>query len=133
MACATPSPICAAPAKAKPPITYFSIRPGCRRSSMHSASSLARRLRWTIQRRLRHSLIGAALTLAANALARRPRELPAQLLARLSPEDAPGLGSIPEKARAHLVPPALVPLRPSFTPPGAELRRFEGHENWSPA
>ena len=72
--------------------------------------------------------IGAALTLAANALARRPRELPAQLLARLLPEDAPGLEASLRKARARLVPPALVPLRPSFTAPGAELRRFEGHE-----
>ena len=72
--------------------------------------------------------IGAALTLAANALARRPRELPAQLLARLSPEEAPELASFLERVRARLVPPALVPLRPTFTPPGAELRRFEGHE-----
>jgi tricorn protease-like protein len=79
-------------------------------------------------RRTASFAIGAALTLAANALASRPRELPAQLLARLSPEGACGLKGSLERARACLVPPALVPFRPTFTPPGAELRRFEGHE-----
>ena len=34
-------------------------------------------------------VIGAALTLAANTLARRPRELSAQLLARLPPKMPP--------------------------------------------
>jgi WD40 repeat protein len=71
--------------------------------------------------------VGAALTLAANALSRRPQELPAQLLGRLSPEDAPGLEATLKMARSHLASPTLVPLRPSFTPPGAELRRYEGH------
>ena len=72
-------------------------------------------------------VIGAVLSLTANVLASRPRELRAQLLARLSPENAPGLGASLEKARSSLVLPALVPLIPRFTPPGAELLRFEGH------
>ena len=76
------------------------------------------------------SIVGATLTLVANTLARRPRELPNQLLGRLSPGDVAGLDLCLQKAGARLVFPALVPRRPSFTPPGAELRRFEGHEDW---
>jgi WD40 repeat protein len=72
--------------------------------------------------------IGAVLTLGANVLSRRPQELPTQMLARLSCEAEPRLEATLRDARARLVQPALVPLRASFTPPGAELRRFEGHE-----
>ena len=73
-------------------------------------------------------LIGAALTLAAPALARNPRELAPQLLARLAPGDAAGLDAFLTRTQRVLSPPILVPIRPTFTPPGAELRRFEGHE-----
>jgi hypothetical protein len=71
-------------------------------------------------------LVGRALDLAAGALA---EEVPAQLLGRLSPEDAPGLGKCLTAAAALISPGSLVPLRPTLTPPAAELRRFEGHGN----
>jgi WD domain, G-beta repeat len=74
-------------------------------------------------------LINAALTVAAPALARNPRELAAQLLARLAPGDAAGLDEFLSRARGVLSPPTLTLSRPTVTPPGAELRRFEGHEN----
>ena len=74
-------------------------------------------------------LIRAALTLAAPALARNPRELAPQLLARLAPGDAAGLDEFLTRTQRLLSPPTLVPSRPTFTPPGAELRRFEGHED----
>jgi WD40 repeat protein len=70
-------------------------------------------------------LVGRALDLAGGALA---EELPAQLLGRLSPVDAPGLGPCLTAAGALVRPGSLVPLRRTLTPPGAELRRFEGHQ-----
>jgi WD40 repeat protein len=74
-------------------------------------------------------LISAALTLAASALARNPRELAPQLLARLASGDAADLDAFLTRTQRMLSPPNLVPIRPTFTSPGAELRRFEGHEN----
>jgi hypothetical protein len=65
------------------------------------------------------------LTLAAPALARNPRELAPQLLARLAPGDAAGSGEFLTRTHRVLSPPTLVPSRPTFTPPGAELLRFE--------
>jgi WD40 repeat protein len=73
---------------------------------------------------------GAVLAMQANVVAKRPRELLAQLLGRLSSEDAPGVGVCLKETRSRLSPPALVPFRPSFKPPGAEVRRFEAHEFW---
>jgi WD40 repeat protein len=73
-------------------------------------------------------LIGAALTLAAPALARNPKELAAQVLSRLEPEDAIGIPEFLAHARSVLPRHALVPGRPTFTSPGAELRRFDGAE-----
>jgi WD40 repeat protein len=75
-------------------------------------------------------LIGAALTLAAPALARDPRELAPQLLARLAPSDAVGLEGFLARIKSVLSRATLVPTRPTFTPPGPELRRFEGHQHW---
>jgi WD40 repeat protein len=72
-------------------------------------------------------LIRAALTLAAPALARDSSELAPQLLARLAPEDAAGFGEFLTRTHRVLSGCTLVPRRPTFTPPGAELRRFEGH------
>ena len=69
--------------------------------------------------------VGRALDLAAGALA---EELPAQLLGRLSPNDAPALEPCLTAAATLVRPGDLVPLRPTLTRPGAELRRFEGHE-----
>lgn len=75
-------------------------------------------------------LIRAALTLAAPALARNPKELASQLLARLAAGDAAGMDEFLARTRRTLSPPALVAIRPTFTGPGAELRRFEGHKDW---
>jgi WD40 repeat protein len=77
----------------------------------------------------RLALISSALILAAPAVGRDRRELLPQLLARLDAGDAPGLDTFVTQARAGVAPPSLVPLRPSFTPPGPELRRFAGHED----
>jgi WD40 repeat protein len=70
-------------------------------------------------------LVGRALDLAAGALT---EELPAQLLGRLSPEDSVELGPCLAAAATLIPPEGLVPLRPTLTAPGAEVRRFEGHE-----
>ena len=72
--------------------------------------------------------IRAALTLAAPALAMNPKELAPQLLARLAPTDAHGLHDFLIRLRRTLSP-NLVPNRPSFTPPGAELLRLDGHKS----
>ena len=73
-------------------------------------------------------LIGRVLDLTAHILARYPKQLPAQLLARLAPEDAEGLAAFLAAASDSLPCPAMVPTRPTFTPPGAEIRRFDGHD-----
>jgi WD40 repeat protein len=73
-------------------------------------------------------LIGRTLDLAAGILTRDPQQFPAQLLGRLAPEDATGLETFLSDARKYLVSPSMVPTRPTFTAPGTELRRFEGHQ-----
>jgi hypothetical protein len=74
-------------------------------------------------------LLGKVLDLTSAILARDPNQLPAHHIARLAPEDAEGLGTCLAQAR-NLVPcPALIPHRPTFTAPGAEVRRFEGHDD----
>jgi hypothetical protein len=70
-------------------------------------------------------LVGRALDLAGRGLT---QELPAQLIGRLAPEDAPGLAPCLAAAARLVSPGGLVPLRPTLTRPGAELRRFAGHE-----
>jgi WD40 repeat protein len=72
-------------------------------------------------------LVGRALDLAGGGLA---QELPAQLIGRLAREDAPGLAPCLAAAGRLIPAGALLPLRPTLTRPGAELRRFEGHEEW---
>jgi WD40 repeat protein len=72
-------------------------------------------------------LVGRVLDLSSRILARDPKQLPVQLLARLAPEDAEGLGPFLAAASTCLACPALVPTRPTFTAPGAEIRRFDGH------
>ncbi len=52
-------------------------------------------------------LVRGALSLAAPALARNPRELAPQLLARLAPGDAPGLDEFLAQTRASAHAPAL--------------------------
>lgn len=72
-------------------------------------------------------LAGRVIDLIGGILAQDPMQLPAQLLARLAPDDAERLAPFLAAAAACLPRPALVPARPTFTAPGAELRRFEGH------
>ena len=73
-------------------------------------------------------LVGRMLDLSGRILARDPKQLPVQLLARLAAEDAEGLGPFLAAASTCLPGPALVPRRPTFTAPGAEIRRFDGHQ-----
>jgi WD40 repeat protein len=72
-------------------------------------------------------LVGRAIDLIGRVLARDAGQLPAQLLARLAPDDAEGLAPLLAAASACLPCPVMVPSRPTFTAPGAEVRRFEGH------
>jgi hypothetical protein len=62
-------------------------------------------------------LVGAGLT----------EEFLAQLVGRLAPDDAPGLSPCLIAAARLVSPGKLLPLRPTLTRPGAELRCYEGH------
>jgi hypothetical protein len=73
------------------------------------------------------SLIGRTLRLISGIIARDSRQLPVQLADRLARIDTPGVPEFVAKARALISGPAIVPLRPSLTPPGAEIARLEGH------
>jgi WD40 repeat protein len=73
-------------------------------------------------------LIGRALDLAAAAIGDHPAELPVQLLGRLASDDAEGLTECLATARGMIPNDVLFPLRPTFTPPGAEVRKFIGHK-----
>jgi WD40 repeat protein len=73
-------------------------------------------------------LIGSVLDLTSGILARDPRQLECQLLARLAPDDVEGLDAFLAEARDLLSSAALVPQQPTFTAPGSEIRRFEGHD-----
>jgi WD40 repeat protein len=73
-------------------------------------------------------LIGRVVDLTAQILARDPTQLAAQLLARLAPSDAEGLATFLAATRDCLPCPSMVLTRPTFTSPGPELRRFEGHD-----
>ncbi len=73
------------------------------------------------------SLIGRTLRLTTRILARDPRQLGAQLAGRLMANTAPEAAAFVASARS-IVRPAIVPYRPSLTPPGAELARLEGRK-----
>jgi WD40 repeat protein len=73
-------------------------------------------------------LVGRALELAAGARALDAAQLPGQLLGRLAPDDASGLEACLASAREQVPTGALEPVWPSLTPPGAEVRRLEGHK-----
>jgi WD40 repeat protein len=73
-------------------------------------------------------LIGRVLDLSAGILARDSTQLLAQMLARLAPSDAEAIEVLLAQVAARLPLPALLTKRPTFTAPGAEIRRFEGHE-----
>jgi WD40 repeat protein len=65
--------------------------------------------------------------IAAGPLSSYPEELPGQMIGRLAPDDAPELAVTLDALRAAATPRVLLPIRPTMTPPGAELRRLEGH------
>jgi WD40 repeat protein len=71
-------------------------------------------------------LTGNGLQLSASIVERDPSQLLPQLLGRLTPE-AMKASDFASRARAHLARPALVPVRPGLTQPGAEIARLEGH------
>ncbi|WP_046863665.1 TIR domain-containing protein [Microvirga massiliensis] len=74
-------------------------------------------------------LTGRTLDLIANILAQDPTQLPVQFLGRLAPDDDSALAPMLADCEPLIKRPALVLRRPTLTPPGAELRRFEGHTN----
>ncbi|HTR11898.1 MAG TPA: hypothetical protein VMI72_01265, partial [Roseiarcus sp.] len=69
------------------------------------------------------------LRVISGICARDPRQLPLQLAERLLSVDAIAATGFVERARRLIARPAIVPLRPSLTPPGAETARLEGHSN----
>jgi len=73
------------------------------------------------------SLIGRTLRLSGGICARDPRQLLPQLIGRLLDHESVEAAGFLGEARRLLPRPALVPDRPSLTPPGAETARLEGH------
>jgi hypothetical protein len=73
------------------------------------------------------SLIGRTLRVISGICARDSRQLPVQLVDRLARIETAGVPDFVDKARALIPRPAIVPLWPSLTPPGAETARLEGH------
>ena len=73
------------------------------------------------------SLIGRTLRVISGICARDPRQLPLQLAERLGGQEVVAATGFVEKARRLISAPAIVPLKPSLTPPGAETARLEGH------
>jgi WD40 repeat protein len=73
------------------------------------------------------SLIGRTLRVVSGICARDSRQLPVQLVDRLARIETAGVPDFVDKARALIPRPAIVPLWPSLTPPGAETARLEGH------
>jgi len=76
------------------------------------------------------SLIGRTLRLIAGILARDSRQLLPQLIGRLEDLETVAATGFLEDARQLVPRPAIVPIRPSLTPPGAETARLEGHGGW---
>ena len=79
------------------------------------------------------SLIGRTLRLIGGICARDPRQLPIQVATRLTGFEAVEATGFIDKARPLVPRPAIVPLRPTLTAPGAETARLEGHTNSVPA
>jgi WD40 repeat protein len=73
------------------------------------------------------SLIGRTLRLTIGICARSPRQLLAQVLGRLMLFENVIAAGFLDSARLHLPRPNFLTLRPSLTPPGAEVARLEGH------
>ena len=74
-------------------------------------------------------LIGRTLPLISGICVRDPRQLPVQLVTRLTGFEEVAATGFLEKTRRLISRPAIIPLRPSLTPPGAETARLEGHSS----
>jgi WD40 repeat protein len=74
-------------------------------------------------------LIGRVLELAANTLSVDPTQLCGQVLGRLQANDAEGLSDPIHACERELPRPSIAPVLATFSPPGAEVRRFFGHFN----
>ncbi len=74
------------------------------------------------------NLIGRTLRLISGICGRDRRQLPVQLATRLASNEAVAASGFLDNARQLIPRPAIVPLRPSLIPPGAETARLEGHE-----
>jgi WD40 repeat protein len=74
-------------------------------------------------------LIGRTLPLISGICARDPRQLPVQLATRLTGFEEVAATGFLEKTRRLISRPAIIPFRPSLTPPGAETARLEGHSS----
>ena len=72
-------------------------------------------------------LICRTLPLISGICARDPRQLPVQLATRLTGFEGVAATGFVEKTGRLISRPAIIPLRPSLTPPGAETVRLEGH------
>jgi WD40 repeat protein len=73
-----------------------------------------------------HSLIGRTLRLLSGICARDGRQLLPQLIGRLAGFQAAVASGFLKNARLLVPRPAIVPLRPTLTAPGAETARLEG-------
>lgn len=76
------------------------------------------------------ALIGEVLRLVGGIVHRDPKQVLPQLLGRLMNKRGLGLNRFLKRARNQVSTPAVLMLRPSLTPPGAEIMRFEGHTGW---
>jgi WD40 repeat protein len=74
-----------------------------------------------------HDLVRRTLDLTTSMLARDPSQFEAQLRGRLGEWDDPSIATMLRDLRGEMSSTLLVPQRPTFKPPGALLRRFEGH------
>ena len=70
-------------------------------------------------------LVGRTLQLVADILRRDERQLAPQLIGRLMGIDVDGLQDFLREASVEMPLPAILPMRPSMLPPGAEIARFE--------
>jgi WD40 repeat protein len=74
------------------------------------------------------SLIGRTLRLITGICARDGRQLLPQLIGRLADTEIVSATGFTEEARRLVPRPAILPLRPTLTPPGPEIGRLVGHE-----
>ena len=73
------------------------------------------------------SLVGRALRLIGGVCARDPLQLLPQLIGRLAGFEVLAKSRFLDVARQILPRPSIVPVKPTLTPPGAEVARLEGH------